>query len=106
MKRDDERTPWLLGEGTDECQPLLGNRAGFEALGDAIRRLLDSDEDSVSVDPPSLGFSSLELRDRFPDCEPSDWRSTLAVVGCLSLVGATLVLAVVGLVSVINQFLN
>lgn len=98
-------TPWL--ELDDDTDLLCGNREGFEMLADAIGKILEGNETTVSFDTRSFCFPGIQLLDPPSQSPPTEAVSTrIGLYIFLILLVCILGLAGFGLIQLTNLILN
>ena len=101
--KTDPRKVWAsYGDGAEgETEDfLIGSRAGLLRLKEHIAIAIESGE-SLMSDGMGLEFNGVRCVDREKDPRPEPWESSLLALGCFALVIATLVLAAIGLKSLL-----
>ncbi len=97
--------PWL--EMDDDTDLLCGNRAGFEVLADAIEKILNGTEVTVSLDGKNLCIPGIQLREPPHPSPPTEAVSTrIGLYIFLTLLVCILGLAGFGLIQLTNLILN
>lgn len=105
-QKTDPKTVWASyghATGAETEDFLVGSRAGLLRLKEHIEIAIESGE-SLMADDMGLDFRGVRRLDIEKDDPPSDgWGSSLLGWGCLVLLIATLVLAVIGLMSLLGD---
>jgi len=97
--------PWL--ELDDNTDLLCGNREGFEMPADAIGKVLEENETTVSFDAKNLCFPGIQLREPSSQSPPPEAVSTrIGLYIFLILLVCILGLAGFGLIQLTNLILN